>query len=500
MRNMSIQIDLTKLFPKIFGYIRKIDIGHLVLLAFALHMFVIPFPSDGGKIFDEAHYVPSALTHLNGIGSNAEHTPLVKLIGALSIAIFGNYWFAWRFPIVLMSTLSIWVMYRLASRFFTRKYALFAAAFLIFDIIYFIHGSIFVLDVPQILFSLWSFDFYFQKKYKWSALTMGISILMKETGLLFLAGLALYHFLAFLKRRHYTQSNFKTFGVYFLILLIVVGGGMWIYDAVYKPVKGITIIRNEHHIIIQDPNGTIISTSTTIRNITSYSVITNPIEHLIYAYTYQSGLGINEPWRAYQFPWLWILPVDPLDHPIYLLVTVTTGDVTRTVIAWHAQGTIPIWYSMWLIVPIAFWSLIKPVFKAKPKRKHASKTVEEEEIVVPAEKKKIGEWQPVAVKKKRKTEKLTQKLVEPFQHRLDLFLICWIIGTYLPWVALGLAMRKIGFNYYMIYTVPALCLGIPYFWQKLNISETSKTIGLTIHLIATILFFLYFFPIPLFRA
>lgn len=461
---MSVYIDFNKIFNLIYGYIRRIDISHLVLIAFALHMFVIPFPSDGGKIFDEAHYVPAALTHLEGIGSNAEHTPLVKLIGALSIAIFGNYWFAWRFPIVIMSTLSIWVMYNLASNFFRRKYALYAACFLIFDIIYFIHGSIFVLDAPQILFSLWSFDLYFKRKYKWSALAMGISILMKETGLLFLAGLALYHFIIHFKRRHYTQENLKKFGAYFLILLLVVGGGMWIYDITYQPVKGITIIRNEHHIIIQDPNGTVLSTSTTIRNITSYSRITNPIEHLIFAYQYQSSLGINEPWRAYQFPWFWIMPVDPLDHPIYLSVSVTAGNKTETIIAWHAQGTIPIWYSIWLSIPTAIISIAKDIFK------------------------------PKNIKKRSKL-----KASEPVQHRLDLFLICWIIGTYIPWVALALVMRKIGFNYYMIYTVPALCLGIPYFWQKLPISENSKTIGITLHLLITILFFLAFFPIPLIR-
>jgi len=492
---MSIQIDFTRLIPKVYGYIRHFNIGHLVLLAFALHMFAIPFPNDGGKIFDEAHYIPSALTHLEGVGSNAEHTPLAKLIGALSIAIFGNYWFAWRFPIVLMSTFSIWVMYKLASKFFSRKYALFAAAFLVFDIMYFVHGSIFVLDAPQILFSLWSYTFYFEKKYKWAALTMGISILMKETGILFLAGLALYHLLVYLRKQHLTKVNFRTFGMFSLILLIVVGGGMWIYDAAYKPVKGITIVTNEHHIVIQDPNGTIISTSTVITNMTNYSVITNPIEHLIFAYQYQTGLGITEPWRAYQFPWNWILPVDPLDHPIYLMVTVTTGDITRTIIAWHAQGTIPIWYSLWLIVPMALLSLLKPTSQRKPTRnKRAS---EEEEEPSPDEK-RVGEWKRETVKKKEK--RIKEKIIEPFRHRLDLFLLSWITGTYIPWVLLGLAMRKIGFNYYMIYTVPALCLGIPFFWQKLNISEKSRTIGLFIHLAVTVLFFLYFFPISFFRA
>jgi len=487
---VSIQINFNEIFARIYnlfrGYLLKFNIGHLILIAFALHIFVISFPNDGGKIFDEAHYIPSALTHLNWVGSNAEHTPLVKIIGAIAIAIFGDYWFAWRFPIVLMGTASIWVMYKLASRFFSKKYALFAASFLLFDIMFFIHGTIFVLDVPQILFSLCSFDLYFQKKYKWSALAMGISVLMKETGLLFLGGLAFYHLVTHLRRQHVSKLSFRTFGVFSLVLLLVVGGGMWTYDGIFKPVKGIIILTNEHHIIITDPNGTVISTSTTIDNITSSSVITNPIEHLIFAYQYQTGLGINEPWRAYQFPWNWILPVDPLDHPIYLMVTVTAGSVSRTIIAWHAQGTIPIWYAFWLVVPMAILTVAKSfsspftveISVSKPgKRKHRGKQAEPEAEEV----KKEG-------------------ILETFHHRLDLFLLSWVGFTYLPWVALGLAMRKIGFNYYMIYTVPALCLGIPFFWQKLNISDRAKTIGITVHLLVTILFFLYFFPVPLFRA
>ena len=57
--------------------VRGINIGHLLLVIFALHLFALSFPSDtsngGGMVFDESYYVPASLDRLHGVVSNLEH-------------------------------------------------------------------------------------------------------------------------------------------------------------------------------------------------------------------------------------------------------------------------------------------------------------------------------------------------------------------------------------------------------------------------------------------
>jgi hypothetical protein len=56
------------------GLLRRLvgglNIGHLLLLIFALHLFALSFPSDtsngGGLVFDESFYVPAAHDLLKG--------------------------------------------------------------------------------------------------------------------------------------------------------------------------------------------------------------------------------------------------------------------------------------------------------------------------------------------------------------------------------------------------------------------------------------------------
>ena len=183
------RIDWKEIFKKFYveatNFFSTVDIRHIMLLAFALHLLASAFPNDGGMIFDEKHYVAASRLTLQGIGSNPEHTPYTKILIAASIAVFGDHWFAWRFPILVSSTLSLYAFYLLATNFLEKKYALYAAAFLAFDIVLFIHGTIAVLDFPCILFGFLFMYFYFEKKYKWSALCAAISFLFLEKVLFF---------------------------------------------------------------------------------------------------------------------------------------------------------------------------------------------------------------------------------------------------------------------------------------------------------------------------
>ena len=158
--SIKFEINFKWLFSKSLTLLKRFNISHLLLLVLALHLLILSTPSDG-FVFDEAHYVPAALQTLHFEPANAEHTPLAKIAIAMSIGIFGDYWLAWRLPIVLMSTATLYVFYLIANRFMSKKYALFATAFLSFDVMFFVNGSIFILDPPAILFGLLGIELYF---------------------------------------------------------------------------------------------------------------------------------------------------------------------------------------------------------------------------------------------------------------------------------------------------------------------------------------------------
>lgn len=473
--SMKLELDVGKIFSIYFikakHILSKFNIGHLLLISLVLHMFVISFPSDNGMIFDEAHYVPSARATLNLQAANAEHMPLAKIVIAISIGIFGDYWFAWRFPIVLMCIASLYVFYLIAKRFMSKKYALIATAFLSFDVMFFVHGSIFILDMPAILFGLLGMERYFAKSYKWSAVAFAVSFLMKELGLFFLFATILYHVFTniHLHRQHKIKTpegfkspngfkevskvskylNLKKLGVFFFILILVAGGGLWVYDIVYKPATGTTVWQSVSNTVVVNETGIPVTTLTTINNVTSQSLITNPIAHIQFALNYFTGLvpAIETAEKDLRQPWTWILPIGNIfNSPVYFGVVTTTGTVSKSIIAWTSQISPFVEY---MLVPLFIFSLYMII---------------------------------------RKKDALKQGILS----------IAWILSSYMPWLILGLFIQRMTFNYYFIYTIPSLALGIPYMWSVVKSTKVRDTC-MILHLILTIVFFFVFFPITIFR-
>ncbi len=184
------------------GVAQQINIGHLLLLFLGLHLIAMAFPSGSTDyVFDECYYVGSssscnnhfAQDLLNGVVSNLEHPFFGKVPAALGIALFGNDWFGWRIFYVVIGVLSVWILYELARIFFSKEKALFAASFLGFETLFFIHTSLALLEGPPIFFALLGYLAYFKKHYYWAAVALALSILSKEIGIYFVGGLFLYH-------------------------------------------------------------------------------------------------------------------------------------------------------------------------------------------------------------------------------------------------------------------------------------------------------------------
>lgn len=66
-------------------------------------------------------------------------------------------------------------------------------------------------------------------------------------------------------------------------------------------------------------------------------------------------------------------------------------------------------------------------------------------------------------------------------------------SNYLPWLVLDVLVRRIGFNYYYIYTLPFVSLGLV-FAIKMLPTNRAKII-LASYVIAELIFFIWFFPV-----
>jgi hypothetical protein len=477
--NLKIEFDFSNVFNFLKSTAKKINIIHIFLIVLALHLFIMSTP-ETGFIFDEAHYVPAARNTINMIAANAEHTPLAKMFIGWSIQSFGDWWFAWRLPSVIFSSLSVVFVYFIALHFMPRKYALFAGAFMSLDVLFFVNGSIAILDPPAVFFALVGTYLMLKDKYIWSSIAFSLAVLSKETSLLILAGVALYKLSLVVKQKNFTfKRNFKptqyfkssstrlpfswknhnttkTFFLFFIIFVAMTFGGIYAYDVVYKPSQGgsetvgaTVFVANQTDPNLPNFNQSIpITTSLTTQTNNNY--ITNPIQHIIFAFNYYRGLTptINPDNKDLRPAWSWTYPIiNAWNPPTYFGVSVTVGTVTRNTVSYQSQVSYPI--SVFLIptLILCFYSIIK------------------------------------------KSE-----------DKFPLLYIGWLATTYLPWILFSLFVQKMTFNYYFMYTVPIFSIGLPWFFQKLPVAEKTKTYMLALVLTLALAYFIYYFPLNMLRA
>ena len=446
-----------------------IDVKVVILIIFALHLFVISFPLKG-MVFDEAFYVPAARDILNVVGSNPEHPFLGKAWIALGIYVFGDNWFGWRIIPTFFSVLSLSVFYLISKRFLGKNLAVYATAMLGFEVMFFIHGSLALLEVPSIFFAFLSFWLYLERKerkilkislYYWlSALSMGLAFLSKETAAFYVIIIIFLYVVTRIQFTHYKELLPKFYKA--IVLLLVLAGvyiiPVTIYDVVYQPTSSTEVVIS--HSIVQIPNeeGIIVDNSTVTNTATNKITINNALEHLIYTVSYASGLTITNESdvNSGNYAWNWILPLPSYPPSPYYVestevrhTTKNNGEIvgitteTRHPVSWYGIGTIiPIWWSIWLIVPFTAFNILR---------------------------------------KKGK--------------EIDYFLLIWIAGTYLPMLYTSGVVGRIVYPFYFIQTVPALALGIPYMVSSIIKDKPIRNLILVVLMLAVLAVFVLYFPV-----
>lgn len=426
--------------------LKQVRITHFLLFIFALHMMQIAFPSDGSFVFDEAHYVPASLAALQGLDTNPAHPPLAKIIGGLGIALLGNEWFGWRFPQVLMSIAALYLFYLIAKKFLGDPWGLGATMFLGLDSVFFIHGGILVLDATGFLFCFLAFELYLRGRRDWSAVAMGLAFLSRIMAIFYFATLITYHLYS---NRRQLKHALKVSARYTLVALLVFGVLLSAYDQVYKP-PTYTAIENYVFLnVLQDTNGNPITTvASTSQSISQGGIMTNAVDNVLYYMRYHGpgGIVINETYSPYQYAWNWVIPsFSPNDFATYYSVDVTVAGPEG------AKHSIPIWYVEALnpAVVYGFWLTIIA----------------------------LG----VALWRRRDRETVTM-------------VIAGIVLNYSPWLIMSVLVRRIGFNYYMIWPLPFIVLGLAFAWKTL-LGEKYGKLGLALNVVLALFFFLEFFPV-----
>jgi 4-amino-4-deoxy-L-arabinose transferase-like glycosyltransferase len=466
--SIKIELNLAEWIRRIYTFLKcKVDIWHVLLISLVLHFLVIATPpirlisEDGpvleGLVFDEAYYVPAAFKTLWLQAANAEHPPLTKIFIALSIAAFGGNGlseyalsFAVRLPIVIAGVASIYVVYLIAKRYMSERYALLSAVFLSFDIFFFVHGNIAILDMPEILYALIAIYLFLDKKYGWSSFFFGVSFLCLERALFFVFGIFIFALLTVLpkfikskQKRLETKFLGKTAAVFIFIFIIVALGGLYLYDIVYKPASG----SNVNVVEYVDEKGV---PWTTVTETILTGVISNPIQHLMFMWNYYSVLAptIEPAPQDYRPPWSWTLPiVNVWNPPHYFTLAVSFDGHSVATIDWVSMISYPISYMFWPIFALCIYNLVK----------------------------------------KKETA-------------FSLFFISLTSGTYIPWLFFGAFVQRMTFNYYFLVATPFIAMGVPYFWSCMPINRKYKTICVLLHLAVTIIFFAYYFPLKLFPS
>ena len=222
----------------------------MTLFFLVLHITIIgtPWPEDleackvtkekCAFVFDEAHYVPAVREMIAGRPANNEHPPLSKWLMMLGISLLGDNPYGWRIGSVITGTLSVYVLYRLATLLLGSGWAGLAVAFLYAaDVTSFNLSSIAVLDPPTNLFLLLSAYLLLREKRLLAGIAMGLALLTKASAAFGVGALLLFELLRSARGSGWAERLYN--GVVRSYVLLIIGAavmlsGLAIYDAAYK--------------------------------------------------------------------------------------------------------------------------------------------------------------------------------------------------------------------------------------------------------------------------
>lgn len=401
----------------------KLTISVIVAIILIIKLSIVSYPSpeadpeeclyykDAGKcgfVFDEAHYVPAVRKLLKGIHANDEHPPLSKFLMMAGIIIFGDNPLGWRFFIVLLGSISIGIVGLITLELTNRKMSAYVASILFAtDVMSFNLSSIAMLDAPGLTFGLISIYFAIKRRYALAGFFIGLSLLCKLNYVFILCT------------------------ILFLYILIAIRSRASIWRRI------ITLARNSFLTIILALTIFIIGIS--IYNYI-YNAFDSAIEHIKFMLDYHSKLKYKDPSEV-DLPFSWINPVQPFKPASYYVVSITKDSTTVHPISYLGIFS-PIWFSIWVIVPLYIFCTVKDLVRSEFKI-------------------------------------------------FEITILGWIFITYIPYFLMAYILNRYVFPFYFYSTIPALSIGV----AKLIEENDWKMLIPIVFITSQVMWFFIYFPV-----
>jgi dolichyl-phosphate-mannose-protein mannosyltransferase len=162
LKKLSLGLSITDNYDRLFLILFVVDI--------VLRIIWLDKPA-GWLILDEHWYVNAARVVLGqpstfrsfykdappGLDPNSAHPPLAVLMIALSIGLFGDNGFGWRFLSVCFGSVAVLVFYLLLKKAAEKKVALIGTFLFSFDNLIFVQSRVAMLDIFTLTFMLLGF-------------------------------------------------------------------------------------------------------------------------------------------------------------------------------------------------------------------------------------------------------------------------------------------------------------------------------------------------------
>ncbi|MCL2615566.1 MAG: glycosyltransferase family 39 protein [Dehalococcoidia bacterium] len=438
----------------------------LLLVILGLHLCTITRPDT--PLFDEHHYVTDARRILTGEGSDrTEHPPLGKLLIAGGIELFGDNQWGWRLPEILLSTVALAVFYDICRKLGTSHKTAFIAVMLLgLDNLMFIHSGMVMLDIYLVVFTIFAFWCYLKGPRWWwlCAISIGLAGLCKFSGALSAIPIGLHWFITYMSNM--TPQAEKT---------TATASEDDLVDTQEKPVFESGQIVDGSIAVAASANSTLVAEDKT--TICTSSDTSNPAEAPPQTSSAKNTKPLARLWHIFSNPIIFIssMMLAPITFFLFygifdmiirgewipfivwgqwdqgVLGTIKGALNSTNSIKFAYGGAFPAKPWEWILSPTGSLRLYGALFQP-----------EKYDTFILA-----YWWRPSYSGIISPSMWLGGLMTIPYviwksfkQHSAAIFVVCWIIGTWVMWIPMFLLTERITYMFYYLPTLGAIAIGV----------------------------------------
>jgi 4-amino-4-deoxy-L-arabinose transferase-like glycosyltransferase len=418
------------------GWLRKpwapaVLLGVVCALSLGARVFHLDIPgADGQYVFDERYYVNAArvivgapmqptdtYAHLapRGADPNGEHPQLGKAIIGASISLLGDHPAAWRLPVALFATLALALLFWVVRRLGGSPWlSLGVVAIAAAENLWLVSGRIGVLEMLCIPFMLAGFGFYLDRQPVVAGILLGVGSCVKELCLYALIAILLLELLR--AARWLATDRARVSRTRFAMPVVVTAVWLFTFFSLLGVLDAIVPPYHNGHPVDRGQAAVC----------GDFALWSDACNHFAFMNDYAARL--RGPVAAHSItghPWEFWLDQPPIPYYTETRAVHSGSKLVGldTVLSFQGLVNPVLLFSGWLAIPLAAW----------------------------------WAW-------RRRDD-------------LSLFVVAWVIATWLPVELANLVDQRLTYLYYMAYTLPALFVAVALVLARLPRLLTGVWIG-----------------------